>query len=522
LIQKILMRKNLMSSKTINEIVVVGGGTAGWLTALLAKAYQPEKTVTLIESEEIGILGAGEGTVPWFVTVLSQVKIPVSYLFKRCKATLKNGILFSNWNGDNQKYFHSFGVHGDYSLDKMNYSRKLSLNSLLVSMASGTSTGGINLSERVSKEHKTGFVERKAIYNDTHDEFGRYDQQVEYALHFDARDLAVALRDVALSRGIVRVEGKVSDFETDTSNNIEYIVLENGQKVKSDFIFDCSGFRRLIIGKKYASSWKSVRDQLPCDRALPFFIPNNDASIPPYTEAIAMKYGWVWKIPVQGRYGCGYVFDSEFITEEQARSEITETFGAVDFGASSFKFDAGHFEEFWIKNCIAVGLSSGFLEPLEATSIWITTHMVQYALESFDQLEKQDQYVMNEYNEKFRKRFDDTVDFLRLHYITKRNDTDFWRKCKTLRNSEFLNQVLHKNSKRIMHYDDFAESRYELQSWLTILRGVELIDPQIVVDYLEKNNMKSLVPIYLEFEQNVIHIADKCISHKDFIDRVSL
>jgi len=513
---------NSMNTKTINDIVIVGGGTAGWLTALLAKAYQPEKTVTLIESEDIGILGAGEGTVPWFAHVLTQIKIPVSYLFKRCKATVKQGILFSNWNGDGDRYFHSFGMHGEHSLSQLNFSRNISLNALLVSIAANESTAEINLSENLSRQNKIGFKEIQTLYNDTHDEFGRYEQLSEYALHFDARDLAVALKDVALSRGIVRVEGKVSDFQSNLDGSIAQIILDDGRRVNTDFVFDCSGFRRLIIGKKYNSSWKSVRDQLPCDRALPFFIKNENGELPPYTEAIAMKHGWVWKIPVQGRYGCGYVYDSSFTNDEQVKQEIAQTFGNVEFAPSSFQFDAGYYEEFWIKNCIAVGLSSGFLEPLEATSIWITNHMVQFALESFDQLEKQDQTIINQYNEKFRKRFADTVDFLRLHYISQRSDSEFWMKCQSIRNSERLSSILNSNSKRIMHYDDFKDSSYELHSWLTILRGMRLINPEIVIAYLEKNNMKGIVSKYLEFQKNVQDAATKCISHKQFVERVSL
>lgn len=506
--------------KKIDDIVVIGGGTAGWLTALIAKRYQPNKNVVLIESEEFGILGAGEGTVPWFPTLLSQLNIPVRYLIKRCKATIKQGILFENWNGDNDKYFHSFGCNGDYNLENLNFSRNLSLNSFLIALAADEPTEIINISEKTSLQNKVGSVRMETIYEDGRDEFSKYNQLAQYALHFDARQLAEALKDIALSRGIIRVEGIVADFEGD-DDGIDSIILKSGEVVKSDFIFDCSGFRRLVIGKHFNANWKSVRDTLPCDSAIPFFIENPTKVLPTYTSAIAMDAGWVWKIPVQGRYGCGYVYDSRFTTEENAKQEVINKFGDVTF-PTKFSFNAGYYEKFWIKNCIAVGLSSGFLEPLEATSIWITTHMVQYALESFDQLQKQDQFVINEYNEKFRKRFEDTVDFLRLHYITERNDTEFWRYCKQIKNSDRLNLILKKAEKRVLHYDDFKDSWFELSSWLTIFNGNRMMNQDLIRTYLEDNHIDSAIPEFLEFAKRVDLVSKECTDHYELIEKVRL
>jgi tryptophan halogenase len=509
-----------MNTKKVDDIVVIGGGTAGWLTALLAKQFQPNKNVVLIESQEFGILGAGEGTVPWFPTLLAQLNIPVRYLIKRCKATIKQGILFENWNGNDDKYFHSFGCNERFDLANLNFSRNLSLNSFLLALAADESTETINISEKTSLQNKVGSIRMDSLYADDTDEFAKYHQLAEFALHFDARELADALKDVALARGIIRVEGIVSDFDSD-ENGITSINLKDGQSVKSDFIFDCSGFRRLVIGKHFGSTWKSVRDTLPCDSAIPFFIENKTKELPPYTSAIAMDAGWAWKIPVQGRYGCGYVYDSRFTTEEKAKQEVISKFGDVSF-PTKFTFDPGYYEEFWIKNCIAVGLSSGFLEPLEATSIWITTHMVQYALESFDQIQKQDQFVINEYNEKFRKRFDDTVDFLRLHYITQRDDTDFWKHCKQIKNSDRLNSILKKAEKRILHYDDFKDSSFELQSWLTIFNGIGLMNQDLIRTYLEDNNIDKAIPAFLEFTKHVELASEECTDHYELIEKVRL
>lgn len=510
-----------MTTRTINNIVVIGGGTAGWLTALLCKRYQPEVEVLVIESEDIGILGAGEGTVPWFSTVMKQLNIPVSHLLRKVKATFKNGILFTNWNGTGDQYFHSFGNYNELSLDSLNLSRKLSINSLLISHAVNEDPKLTNYSENVSLLNKVGFISKEnLIYGDAQNSFDNYTQYCDYALHFDARELALFLREIAMTRGIKRINEVVVGLDAD-ENGIRTINLKNEQKIPCDFVFDCSGFKRLILGDYYKTKWKSVSDVLPCDSAIPFFIENNTTTIEPYTEAIAMKNGWVWKIPVQGRYGCGYVYDSKHTTEEDAKQEVRELFGDVTF-PTKFNFNAGYFEEFWVKNCIAVGLSSGFLEPLEATSIWVTTHMVQFALESFDQLQLQDQFVIDEYNLKFRKRFEDIVDFLRLHYITERSDSEFWQKCKTLPNSDRLGNILKITQKRILHYEDVKDSHFELASWLSILRGVNILNSDVSARHIDNNHLAALIDMYVDFKKKIDQTSSKSVDHYKFIQSVKL
>jgi tryptophan halogenase len=495
-----------MTTKKINNIVVIGGGTAGWLTALLCRAYQPKVNVTVIESEDIGILGAGEGTVPNFVEIMQQLKIPINDLVKNVKSTIKNGILFKNWNGKNEQYFHSFRNFDDFDLEELNLARNLSVNSLLLNLALNEKTEEINLSENISLKNKVSFKDNKFLN--------------AYAIHFDARELAKYLRIISLERNINRVEGIVKDFNS-SDDGITSIKLENDTEVFCDFIFDCSGFKRLVIGKHFASKWKSVNDVLPCDSAIPFFIENKGTQIEPYTEAIALKNGWVWKIPVQDRYGCGYVYDSKHTTEEDAKQEVRELFGNVNF-PTKFNFNAGYFEEFWIKNCIAVGLSSGFLEPLEATSIWVTTHMVRFAMESFDQLQTQDQFVIDEYNRKFRQRFEDVVDFLRLHYITERDDSEFWKKCKTIQNSDKLNEILNISKKRVLHYNDFKDSHFELPSWLMVMNGLNLLDAKIAEKYIDANHLYLLYEKYMQLKEKILNASNDMLDHYKFIQSVKL
>lgn len=344
----------------MNKFVVIGGGTAGWLTALTVNKLSPYSDVTVISSEEIGILGAGEGVTPHFNLLMEQLDIPLEGIFQNAKATIKSGIKFINWNGDGESYIHPFW------------------------------------------ENKT-------------------------ALHFDAALLANHLRTIALERGIKHIDGIVNKINNKSYNSdIESFELKDGTIVDCDFVFDCSGLHRLIIGKHYNTPWINYNDSLPCSRALPFFIQHtDDVTGNQYTESIAMKAGWIWKIPVQGRYGCGYVFDKRFITDEEAKAEVREMFGDVEF-PRVFDFSAGCYEKTWVNNCVAIGLSSGFTEPLEATSIWLQILSLWHYIAREPSFAR-DRRTCNWYSYYVLMINTYMKDFIHAHYLSKRNDSEFWK-----------------------------------------------------------------------------------------------
>jgi tryptophan halogenase len=207
--------------------------------------------------------------------------------------------------------------------------------------------------------------------------------------------------------------------------------MENNYNISCDFVFDCSGFHRLIIGKTFNAKWNSYKDFLPSDSAIPFFIDMID-SIPPYTEAIAMKHGWMWKIPLQNRFGCGYVFDSSLISEEEAVKEIEEFLGYVPFyprkEKGGFKFDAGAYEETWINNCLAVGLSANFIEPLEATSLWVTSYSLSLFFSNPNSITNTSNEVREQFNKTVLDQNSEIANFVYFHYMSLRKDTDFWKK----------------------------------------------------------------------------------------------
>lgn len=395
------------------KIIVVGGGTAGWLTALYTELKLKDSVeITVIESSEIGILGAGEGTTPHFSNVFDALGIDKTEIFKKAKGTLKQGIKFTNWQGIGTEYFHPFGGNNEFIP---------SYETFKSCMSEGLSLDNICLSAQTSKLNKL------AARYDTQESNVIFDG--DFAYHFDAIKIAELLKDVGISRNIHVVDNIVDTFQQDKEGNITDVYLKDGSKLSCDFIFDCSGFHRLIIGKLFNTEWISSSTALPADKALPFFLPVDESYIPPYTEAIAMKCGWIWKIPLQDRYGCGYVFDSSYTTIEQVKQEITDNFKNVSFPREHpFTFNPGYYKKTWVNNCIAIGLSSGFFEPLEATSIWTSIFSLDNLFQHFlpgitnKKLEYRESY--NNHLLSFSKNIEG---FLQLHYIAGRSDTAFWK-----------------------------------------------------------------------------------------------
>lgn len=453
------------------KFVIVGGGSAGWITALYINNIFPESAVTVIESSDIGILGAGEGTTPHFVDFLNDVKININEFIKETKATVKQGIKFTNWHGDGSYYFHPFH---DGSFDLQNDEN---IVHLLERLGDEKSTSDICLSDLCSQNSKVKFFNENNIIQN----------EGTYALHFDARLTAEYLKRVGLSRGIKLFDNIVVSFQQKENGNIESISLNDGSKILSDFIFDCTGFKRLILGDLLKGEWVNYQTSLPVNRALPFFLENTTEDIPPYTEAIAMKYGWIWKIPVQGRFGCGYVFDSSYATDEEIEKEIKSYFGDITI-PRFFSFQAGCYKETWKNNVISLGLSSGFLEPLEATSIWVTINSLNHLKEKclpgiFSDLNN----YKNNYNSYVYNFNSQIKDFIQFHYLTKRNDSSFWKEYRT------KNILSHKFKKLLTlgTADEiycYLKDRlfFHFNSGIHVFAGVKYCDSKIFKQHVEQ------------------------------------
>ena len=354
-----------MSEGSQRRIVIVGGGTAGWMTAAaMARFLIPGSSVTLVESDEIGTVGVGEATIPAIRNFNNALGLDEAEFLKATGGTYKLGITFEEWGGPGQSYMHAFGLVG----------RGLGLlpfhHCWLRGRAMGIAKplGHYVLNNVAAAGNRFAHVERAE------------DSQLPpmpYAFHFDASLYARFLRGFAEERGVVRQEGRIVAVNRHpTSGDIASITLASGGQVEGDFFVDCSGFRGLLIEQELESGFEDWSHWLPCDRAIPMPCTSVKPLVP-YTRSIARKAGWQWRIPLQHRIGNGYVFCSRHISEDEAAATLLANLdGEAMAEPRVLRFQAGKRRRSWIGNVVAIGLSSGFLEPLESTSI----HLVQTAV----------------------------------------------------------------------------------------------------------------------------------------------
>jgi tryptophan halogenase len=501
-------------SKTV---VVVGGGTAGWLTALMAKRSQPHLNIIVIESKEIGILGAGEGSTPQLVDLLDYLNIPLSDLIYNCDATVKNGIKFTSWNNDNDFFYHGFRVNDIGLSSGFNQSQFVSTNDILTtSLALNNKVNEVDFTEKLSELNKVPFIPKQKEAKDILD----YENASKISIHFNASKMADRLKEIGLDRGIKVIDGVVDDIVLNNNGYIDSIVLLDGTKIKSDFVFDCTGFHRLIIGKAFNSKWKSYKDFLPSDSAIPFFI-EMSKDIPPYTEAIAMKYGWMWKIPLQNRFGCGYVYDSSLISELEAIKEIEEYLGYEPVyprkDKGGFKFNAGCYEESWINNCVAIGLAANFVEPLEATSIWVSILGLSQVFGSPDWILSDSDEIRHQFNKNVLSINNEIASFIYFHYMSKRKDTGFWQKFSYENAPVYLKEKLNLWKHRLPNKLDGGE-RWSGRSWFVVGSHQETINKSVASMYINEKDKAKLLDSYSKFIQYQEDRVLKCAGHNEFLE----
>jgi len=469
------------------KIVIVGGGTAGWLSALYVhKIYEGNIDITLIESEDIGILGAGEGSVPSFVGFLIQLGIDEKEFLNYVNGTHKIGVHFANWNGDGDTYLHDF-----FSTD-LKTNRGASLEHIGYIFKNGYDFNEYMLSKKMAYDNLSPI--------------GTDDTEiVNHSFHFDAKLAAEYLRKVAENRGVKRIEGIANHFDKDTFDNIRTIKLENGEVIDNiHFVFDCTGFARRIIGKEYNSQWISYKDKLTVNSAVPFQLPQSADTIEPVTKAVAMKYGWMWQIPLQNRWGCGYIFDSKYINSIEAQKEVEEHLGHSIEVNRTLKFDAGRYHSVMINNCVAIGLSAGFIEPLEATSIGMQALSLR-AITKFD-IDYKTPSRINNYNLMIAHLNDDIADFLQFHYFSKRDDTEFWKYYNTESN---ISKTLYP---KLGDLKDKLEIKFRAtifapESYTMVGLGIKYLDKN---KYIERyDEMKQRMPDIDEYFETLKGLREK-------------
>jgi tryptophan halogenase len=471
------------------------------MSALMAQKHYPDSSITVIESDAIGILGAGEGTTPHFVEFLNEVGIRLQDIANECKMTFKFGIDFQAWSEPNSQYFHPFSAN--HTLDSFDF-----LGGAFADYVVKTN-GDINavqLSPRLNNQCKIpARFEDVGLAGDN--KLSCVNFFAAWGVHFDARLLAKALRAIAESRGIRRIEGIVVG-QTLMGDKVQDITLDSGEIIGVDFLFDCTGFARKFIGGLYKTPWVSYSHFLPMDSAVPFFIPH-DNNVPAMTSAIAMDAGWMWKIPVQGRYGCGYVFDSRYTTKDDALREASAYLGVEVFSEKVFSFKAGCFERALVGNCVAVGLAQGFVEPLEATSLWVTYLTIKEVL-TLGLFTDKSAPVVGAFNKNVLQRNHHIAGFLHLHYLGGRKTSKFWLEFREQNKTpDSVLDAIDRYESGLYH--TIPTAQFSLMSYVSVMRGL---------GHKSSSGEKACVaPDLVEaFMQNQLRVSEGFMSHKRLLD----
>jgi tryptophan halogenase len=505
------------------NITVVGGGTAGCLSALFCQRFFPDAKVTLIDSSNVGIIGVGESTTPSLIEMLNFLGISISDMVKNCGATIKNSTRFTNWNGDGKIYHHGFNTDSDldifYGSHKSYYSSQR-LNRwpshkpflAIDHLANNQELDDIHFSGALSKLHKVPWIKNLD---------GSFTDRAEVGLHFDARKVADYFKTLCLKRGVKAIDAKIQESSLNDQGYIVNLKLDSGDILETDFIFDCTGFARLFVKETYNAKFNSFKDYLPVKKAIPFFL-NREGETPTFTESIALSSGWMWKTPVEGRFGCGYVFDSDYINQDQAVDEVTKLLGFEPEINRCISFESGYFENPWNKNTLAVGLSSGFLEPLEATSIWITVISLHHLIEHIAGLTHRDEKAIDEYNKSFTKSINSMLALVQFHYFTKRDDSDFWKEFRFKNQScEALKEILDLYSYRLpSQLEGYMYNSFPSFSWFLVGAGIEYFTEENIRKEYESYNIKnSLAPESIDtFKKTFKYAVDNCAGHNEFLE----
>jgi tryptophan halogenase len=448
-----------MTHEPIRNVVILGGGTAGWMTAAaLSKALQNSGiSISLIESDAIGTIGVGEATIPTIHWFNQLVGLDEADFMAATRATYKLGIEFHGWQGDGHTYFHPFGTYGAPS-DGTMFPHRL-IRAWL---------GGLNASPEPYS--LTTQIARERRFTHPSGDPRSLLSTLGYAFHFDAGLYAAYLRTQAESRGVRRFEGKIAEVEQDgESGFIRSLTTDKGDRLAGDLFIDCSGLRGLLIEEKLQAGYEAWPDWLPCDGAWAAPTPVEEAA-PPYTRAFAQEAGWRWRIPLQHRVGNGYVFSSRFQTPESARETLLAAIGEPSAEPRLIRFTPGRRKRAWIGNVVAIGLSSGFLEPLESTSI----HLIQTGIGKLLSLFPRagcDPLLAEQYNRIFQREAEDVRDFVIMHYHFTRGRTEpMWRHCQATPLSDALQYKIDqfRKSGRIMLA---PEDLFRDASWFAVMTG---------------------------------------------------
>jgi len=493
----------------VKSITIVGGGSAGWMAAAALATYLGRNAVVrLVESEEIGIVGVGEASVPHIRQFNGQwLGIEEADFVKRTHATVKLGIQFNDWGRIGDSYVHGFG-------------------------AIGRSIGPLPFHQFWLKLHLAGRAAPLGAYSPQtvmapQGRFAPRDgnapphsplADIAYAYHFDAALYARYLREVAEERGVQRIEGKIVKVKQRAEDGfVESLMLENGQVVEGELFIDCSGFRGLLIEETLKTGYVDWSQWLPCDRAMA--VPSEKVDpITPYTRSTAREAGWQWRIPLQHRTGNGYVYSSKYISDDEAAATLLANLdGKALAEPRALRFTTGMRNKFWNKNVVALGLASGFLEPLESTSIYLAQTGITRLLSLFPTRDMSP-LLSERYNRESTFEYERVRDFLILHYhATERADTPFWNYCRTMSIPDSLREAMD-----LFRYDGRyfrnGEDFFALPSWVQVMVGQRIV-PQSYHPIVDEMPEDKLVEHVDGIRATLAHAVSTMPTHQEWIDR---
>ena len=498
-----------MDRPDIKKLVIVGGGTAGWITAAaFARLLGQRLAIELVESEAIGTVGVGEATIPQIIRLNAILGLDENAFLKATSGTFKLGIEFVDWGKLGSRYLHTFGDTG-LNLGNVAFHHYWRRSVMGAGQSDPRGLWDYSLHQRAADEARFGKLDKLGNTAMT---------GLAYAYHFDASGYALFLRAYAEGRGVTRTEGIVESVQRDgASGDIRSITLKGGHRIAGDFFIDCTGFRSVLLGEELGVGYEDWSRWLPCDRALA--VPSERLpTLVPYTRATAKSAGWQWRIPLQHRTGNGHVYSSGFISDEDAADTLMAGLDTKALGdPRPIRFTTGRRHAFWSHNCAAIGLSSGFLEPLESTSIHLIQSHVSRLIQLFPR--SGDAAAMrDEYNRRCAAEFAQIRDFLILHYHqTAREDSEFWRYCRNMAVPDSLTHKLELFAASGRVGRD-ADDLFRDASWVQVMIGQGIVpaDYDPMADQMDDAQLA-------EFLANLRKLIDRAVAglptHAEYLAR---
>lgn len=485
-------------SSPIKKIVIAGGGTSGWCMAMaLSQQLGSLLDITLIESSEIGTVGVGEATFPTICTFHRMHGIDEQEFLAATAGSIKLGISFENWTRKGDRYIHPFGQTGNstwlgdfyhFWLAAKTHGYQGKLEDFCFEL-------------QAAKHHKFAVTDNP---------------QLNYAYHFDASRYARFLRGLSEKKGVKKIEGKITEVKQNADTGfIEAVVLESGERIDGDFFIDCTGFRGVLIEETLKTGYEDWRHWLRNDSAVALQT-EFSGDLPPYTRAIAHDSGWQWKIPLQHRQGTGHVYSSAYISDEDARTTLLKHLdGEIRAELRLLKFKTGRRNKTWVKNCVAIGLASGFVEPLESTSI----HLIQIGITRLLQLFPLggcNDALANRYNEQLRTEYERIRDFIVLHYkATERDDTAYWRDCRDMEIPDSLASKIELFREAGM-VSPCPDDIFRANSWLHVMLG-QGIEPRSYHHFPHLMGKEQMFANLETLKTKIAQAVEKLPAHGDFL-----